>query len=255
MLWWYDILVAVCLMTILMYGLHKTYAHHAPEKFRAYLINLPRHTERMRNFKHHFQNTKKPPPPLTVVQAVDAQEMKHTPLFTNWPGMLNTPTHHNYKALQLSVIKCLEIAQKAKVEWAIICEDDAELPPDIDFQQIVSLYPDSKVIYLDDRNGLQPKELHTGDGMVPGCCMNCVMYHNSVLNTFIKELHPHTGKHFQEYIEQTQKATLNDWLIPWLITYVFRIKCSSHAVVNGHNFQSTITVSEEHRTHQPRGDA
>ena len=199
---------------------------------RIYLINLPRHTARLQNFKWYYDNMNLHFP-LTVIDAVDANKFKHTHIFQNWPGLSNGQTHHNYKGLQLSVIKCLQTAKKDNVEWAIICEDDAELPHNIDFNEIIAKYSDSKVIYLDSRN-------KKGDGVVPGCCMNCVMYHNSVFDLFIRELYPYSSLFIFKYIEQTNEDTLNDWYIPWLIKTALKIKCSSHPIVNGHKHPSTL---------------
>ena len=43
------------------------------------------------------------------------------------------------------MMKC-QIAKMDNVEWAIVCEDDAELPYDLDFDKVIAKYPDSKVI-------------------------------------------------------------------------------------------------------------
>ena len=71
------------------------------------------------------------------------------------------------------------------------------------------------------------------------------MYHISVYDRFINELNPITSSHFRNY-PQGYKA-YNDHYIPWLITNVFKIKCSSHPIVNGHGFKSTIAELESDR--------
>lgn len=209
------------------------------KRFSMYVINLKRSTDRKANFeKHRLRVVKGHQWSCEFVEAVDAGRMKNTRLFKKWPGMTQSKTHSNYKALQLSVVKCLKRArqQNESVEWAVVCEDDAELPKDLDFEQIVRTYPDSRVIYLDSRN---PK----GDGVVPGCCMNCVMYHRSVFDAFIKELHPDTSDFVTKYVKETKAHALNDWYIHWLIrTKHVPTKCSSHPIVRGHNFKSTVSV-------------
>jgi hypothetical protein len=177
--------------------------------------------------------------PYHLVEAVDATKLEHTALFNQWHTNMNdSKTHNNYKALQLSVIKCFELAKLHNSEWAIICEDDAELPRTINFDEIIQTYHDSKVIYLDSRNP-------GGDGVVPNCCMNCVMYHRSVYDRFIKELNPITSSHFRKFPKGLK--AYNDHYIPWLITNVFKIKCSSLPIVNGHGFKSTIAELESDR--------
>lgn len=203
------------------------------ENIEIYLINLPRSKDRFDNFMK-FYNDMEYKVPYHYIEAVDARKLENSIVFKHWhESMNNSKTHNNYKALQLSVVKCLKYAKLQQSEWAIICEDDAELPKTINFEKVIQNYPDSKVIYLDNRN-------RGGDGYVPGCCMNCVMYHKSVYDMFIKELDPRTSSYFHEY-PRGHKA-FNDHYIPWLITKVFKIKCSSLPIVNGHGFKSTVRV-------------
>ena len=173
---------------------------------------------------------------MTVVEAVDGNAMKDTELFKKWPGLTDDKTHTGYKGVQLSTVKCLELAkeQSPALDWAVICEDDAELPENIDFYKIIETYHDSKVIYLDNRNA-------KGHGVVPGCCTCCVMYHKSVFADMIKELHPDTSTHIAEYKPTTGLDTLTDWYIAWLITHRLNIPCSSHPIVQSGRFKSTFS--------------
>tara|TARA_Y100000389_G_C17363752_1_gene465135 strand:- start:321 stop:914 length:594 start_codon:yes stop_codon:yes gene_type:complete len=197
-------------------------------------MNLPRSKDRLDNFRHYYDNMKTKKPPMTVVEAVDGNAMKDTELFKKWPGL--TDKHTGYKGLQMSNVKCLELAsqQKPSLDWVIICEDDAELPANIDFYKIIETYHDSKVIYLDNRN---PK----GHGVVPAGCMCCVMYHKSVFADMIKELHPDTSTHIAEYKPTTGLDTLFDWYMAWLIKHRFNIPCSSHPIVPNGRFKSTVS--------------
>jgi len=230
-------IVLIFLTFIILYVLRRvkqTDRFVTQKNIEIYLINLPRSKDRFDNFMK-FYNDMEYKVPYHYIEAVDARKLENTVLFKHWhESMDNSKTHNNYKALQLSVVKCLKHAKLQKSEWAIICEDDAELPKTINFEEVIQNYPDSKVIYLDNRN-------RGGDGYVPGCCMNCVMYHKSVYDMFIKELDPITSLYFHKY-PRGHKA-LNDHYIPWLITKVFKIKCSSLPIVNGHGFKSTVTVS------------
>jgi GR25 family glycosyltransferase involved in LPS biosynthesis len=226
--------VLVCFIILLV----KKIQQERNKRFSMYVINLKRSADRKENFeKYRSQVVNHHRWHCEFVDAVDAGRMENTRLFKKWPGMTQSKTHNNYKALQLSVVKCLKRAQQNEsVEWAVVCEDDAELPKDLDFNQIVRTYPDSKVIYLDSRN---PK----GDGVVPGCCMNGVMYHRSVFDTFIKELHPDTSEFLTKYVKEQKRHALNDWYIHWLIrTKRVPTKCSSHPIVRGHNFKSTVSI-------------
>lgn len=199
-----------------------------------YLMNLPRSKERLNNFRSYYDKMKTKKPPLTIVEAVDGNAMKDTKLFKKWPGL--TDKHTGYKGVQLSTVKCLEIAyqQKPSLDWAIICEDDAELPDNLDFYKIIETYHDSKVIYLDGRNA-------KGHGVVPGCCTCCVMYHKSVFADMIKELHPDTSTHLAKYKPSTGLNSLTDWYIAWLIKHRLNIPCSSHPIVPSGRFKSTFT--------------
>ena len=199
-----------------------------------YLMNLPRSKDRLDNFRRYYDNMKTKKPPMTIVEAVDGNAMKDTELFKKWPGL--TDKHTGYKGLQMSNVKCLELAsqQKPSLDWAIICEDDAELPDNIDFYKIIETYHDSKIIYLDSRNA-------KGHGVVPMCCTCCVMYHKSVFADMIKELHPNTSTHITKHKASTGLATLTDWYISWLIKHRLNIPCSSHPIVQSGKFKSTFT--------------
>ena len=181
--------------------------------------------ERLENFKNHYKGE------FTVIDAIDGQEWKNTPLFKNWPCLGQSNTHTGYKGLQMSVIKSLKQARNDNREWAAIFEDDAEPPPDISFEKVIKTHPDSKVIYMDRRNK------NSGDGIIPQCCMNCVIYHNSTFDFFIKELHPDTSNHMKNY----PGDCLNDWYIPWLLKK-FNIKTSNYPLVKGNKFTSTVSV-------------
>jgi len=199
-----------------------------------YLMNLPRSKDRLDNFRRYYDNMKTTKPPMTVVEAVDGNAMKDTKLFKKWPGL--TDKHTGYKGLQMSNVKCLELAsqQKPSLDWAIICEDDAELPDNIDFYKIIETYHDSKIIYLDSRNA-------KGHGVVPMCCTCCVMYHKSVFADMIKELHPNTSTHIAKHKPSTGLDTLTDWYISWLIKHRLNIPCSSHPIVPNGRFKSTVS--------------
>lgn len=200
-----------------------------------YVMNLPNNKERLDSFLQHYDkiNPTYNKPPMTVVEAVDGRAMKDTELFKKWPGL--TEEHIGTKGLQMSNVKCFELASlDHSLDWVIICEDDAELPADINFYKIIETYHDSKVIYLDGRNA-------EGHGVVPGCCTCCVMYHKSVFADMIKELHPDTSTHIAEYEPTTGLNTLFDWYLAWLIQHRLKIPCSSHPVVPSGRFTSTIS--------------
>lgn len=233
---YYTIVILFGILCILSISLlhRKIESFINSSEFDIYLINLPRSKDRLQNFLNFYKNMKDKVP-YYYVEAIDAKKISNTTLFKTWPGDLNqSDTHNNYKALQLSVRKCFIEAKKNKSEWAIICEDDAELPSDLNFKKVTGMFPDSKIIYLDNRN-------RGGDGYVPGCCMNCVMYHKDVFDVMINELHPVTSKHFINYPKK-RGVGLNDHYIPWLIKDIFKIKCSSYPIIQGHHFKSTVTV-------------
>ncbi len=228
-MYWLFLFAFICLCWWIRNPKYESYE----SKIRMYCINLPRHKERRDHFYKHY-NEMVHQVPLTLVEAVDAKKHKNSELFMNWPGLSNRDVHHNYKGLALSMRKCMMQAKKDGVEWAIICEDDAKLPSSIIFSNIQQKFDESTVVYMDSRN-------RGGKGVVPGCCMNCVMYHRSVLDYFIRELYPSTSIHLQEYVRGGRSA-LNDWFIPWLIKKA-GIKCSSHPIVGGHDFKSTLKES------------
>jgi len=185
------------------------------------------------------------PIPLTRVEAVDKKKIVNTPMLKKWhetialnPQFKSKEESDKFierstgtKANQLSNVKSLKIAKQKKAEWTILCEDDAELPKDIDFENIVKKFPDSKVIYLDNRN-------RGGDGFTPRCCTSCVMYHRSVLDFFIKERYPETSTQLENF-NKTSAFINNDFYLYWLIT-TFKIKCSSLPIVPSGRFDTTF---------------
>jgi hypothetical protein len=200
-------------------------------QFDLFLINLPISTHRRTNFES-FYNEMEHKVPYHYLEAVDAQQHQNTVLFQTWPNLKNT--HHGTKALQLSNIQCFKQALLLKCEWVIICEDDAELPKNINFEDIVNKYHDSKVIYLDNRN-------RCGDGYVPGCCTNCVMYHNSVIRMMITHLEP-SSKLFIQFANVSNLAVY-DFYLNWLL-HKLNVKTSSHPIVNGHKFETTFNLNK-----------
>lgn len=211
--------------------------------FELLVINLLRNKDRLNNFLKYYE-TMHHKIPYHRVEAVDGWAMMHTPEFRRWDELLTRNgyvhpkhtlrTHQGYKGVQMSLIKCLRFAKTLKSDWAIVCEDDCELPATIDFAKIARTYPDSKVIYLDNRNS-------GGDGHVPVACMSCVMYHRSVFDIFIKEMDPFKSKHFHKFPKHT--PNIYDWYTHWLIKHALKIKASSHPIVGSGGFKSTVQVS------------
>lgn len=200
-----------------------------------FLINLPRDIHRLDNFKKHYNKH------FHHIEAIDGSKEYSTCLFKNWPNLPpNTVNSNNYKALQMSMRKCIIAANEiGTCEWAVVCEDDAELPMSINFSNIVQNFKDSKVIWLDGRN-------RGGDGFTPGSCMNCVMYHKSVFYFIIKELHPDTSTQMVYWEkENPKKPMLNDFYIPWILKRN-KIKVSSYPLVKSQRFKSTITTTQNH---------
>lgn len=213
-----------------------------PAKFHIFVINLSRSKDRLDNFKKYYKELVRPIP-LTRVEAVDKRKIVNTPMIKKWdetialnPQFKSKEEFEQFvknnigvKAVQLSYVKSLKIAKQTNAEWTILCEDDAELPKNIDFEAIVNKFPDSKVIYLDNRN-------RGGDGYTPRCCASCIMYHRSVLDFFIKELHPETSTQLKIF-NKTEPFINADYTLYWLITK-FKIKCSSLPIVPSDRFDS-----------------
>jgi hypothetical protein len=233
--------VLVCFFVILSMGcfLNKLIKR---DRFHMFVINLSKSKDRFHNFKKYHNNMIHKVP-LTRVEAVDKKDIVNTPLFKKWhqnialnPQFKSKEESNNYikrtmgtRAILLSNAKTLKIAKQTNPEWTIICEDDAELPKDINFDAIVKQFPASKVIYLDNRN-------KGGDGYTPRCCLSCVMYHRSVLDFFVKERNPETSSQLETF-NKTVPFINNDFYLYWLITK-FNIKCSSLPIVHSGRFDS-----------------
>lgn len=240
------LIVLFILIIICLYLLKKPQKN--PDKFHIFVINLSRSKDRLDNFKKYHKEMIRPIP-LTRVEAVDKKDIVNTPLLKKWHESISLnpqfkskeesdkfiQTNIGHRGLQLSKAKTLKKAKQTNVEWTIICEDDAELPKDIDFEAFVNKFSDSKVIYLDNRN-------RGGDGYIPRCCTSCVMYHRSVLDLFVKELHPETSTQLESF-NKTAPFINYDFYLYWCITK-FKIKCSSLPVVASGRFDS-ITGSVE----------
>ena len=213
-------------------------------KIAMLVMNLRRDTNRLSNFLKYYENmTHKIP--LHVVDAVDGASMMNTKHFKDWDEIMRkngyfhpshtSKTHQSYKGVQMSLVKSLKLAKKLRLNWVVVCEDDAEPDKNLNFKDVLDLYPDSKVIYMDDRNP-------GGDGYVPMACINCAIYHSSIFDALIKELDPLTSKYYRDYPKQT--PNIYDWYIHWLITQKLKVKGSSHPVVGGHKFDSTLTLNK-----------
>lgn len=198
-----------------------------------FLINLPRCKDRLEHFKTFNPNK------FHYIEAIDGRVEGDTPLFENWPNLpANKVNANNYKALQLSMRKCIIAAKDMEsCEWAVVCEDDAELPVNIDFVQIANKFKDSKGIWLDKRN-------KGGDGFVPGACMCCVMYHRSIFDFMIKELHPDTSTNMIHWKKERKgTAMVNDYYIAWIFNRN-KVKGSSHPIVRSDKFKTTVRTHE-----------
>lgn len=219
------------------------------DKFHIFVINLSRSKDRLDNFKKYYKEMARPIP-LTRVEAVDKKDIVNTQMLKKWHESISLNPQFKSKeeydkfikrsmgtrAIQLSNSKTLKRAKQTNAEWTIICEDDAELPKDIDFEAIVNKFSDSKVIYLDNRN-------RGGDGFTPRCCLSCVMYHRTILDFFVKERHPETSSQFETF-NKTTPFINNDFYLYWLITK-FKIKCSSLPIVPSGRFDSVNGAIEK----------
>ena len=213
-----------------------------PDKFHIFVINLSRSKDRLDNFKKYHKEMIHPIP-FTRVEAVDKRKIVNTPMLKKWHETIALNPQFKSKeesdkfikrsmgtrSIQLSNVKTLKKAKQTNVEWTILCEDDAELPKDVNFEDIVKQFPNSKVIYLDNRN-------RGGDDYTPKCCLSCVMYHRSVLDLFVQELHPETSTQL-EIFNKTVPFINYDFYLYWLITK-FKIKCSSLPIVASGRFDS-----------------
>jgi hypothetical protein len=99
-------------------------------------------------------------------------------------------------------------------------------------------YSDSRIIYLDNRN-IQ------GDGVIPGCCTSCMLYHKSVFHLLANELNPEKSIYNKNYKNKTKKiVNNNDCLYDWYLANLiaeYKIKTSSQPIVFSGNFNSTIS--------------
>lgn len=214
-------------------------------KIAMLVMNLRKSTDRLSNFLKYYENmTHKIP--LHVVDAVDGMSMMNTKHFKDWDEIMRKngyfhpshtlTTHQSYKGVQMSLLKSLKLAKKLRLNWVVVCEDDVEPDKNLNFKDVLDLYPDSKIIYMDDRNA-------GGDGYVPTACANCTIYHSSIFNTLINELDPLTSKYYRDYPKQT--PNIYDWYIHWLIMQKLKVKGSSHPVVGGHKFESVLTHTQK----------
>ena len=233
-------IVLFILIIICLYLLKKP--QKKPDKFHIFVINLSRSKDRLDNFKKYHKEMIRPIP-LTRVEAVDKKDIVNTPILKKWhetialnPQFKSKEEFDNFikrsvgtNALQLSNVKCLKIGKQKKAEWTILCEDDAELIKEVDFEAIVNKFSDSKVIYLDNRN-------RGGDGYIPRCCTSCVMYHRTILDFFVKELDPNISTQLEIFNKTTPFINF-DFYLYWLITK-FKIKCSSLPIVPSGRFDS-----------------
>lgn len=204
-----------------------------------FVINIPRHTERLSNFIKHY------PDKCHVVQAIEGREHWNTDVMLKWPNMNHSIIASNYKGLQLSMRKAIITAKEIDSDWAVVCEDDGEFPKTVDFESIIKRFHDSQVIWLDARN----KE---GNGYIPYSRMNSVMYHKSVFELMINELHPDTSKEMNQWEKHHKKQVMvNDYYIPWMLSRS-GFKVSSMKVVKSNvqtkKFKSSLRGNGDWKT-------
>jgi len=197
-----------------------------------YLISLPKNADRRENFEKFYKGK------YQYFEAVNGSELKGTNVNNIW-NCLPPDGHYGYKGLQLSNMKIFEDAIKNNYEWIVIFEDDAEPPKDFNnkLMKIMKKYSDSRVIYLDARNS-------GGDGVIPGCCTACVLYHKSVFILLAQELNPEKSIYMQDYKNKTKKiindnVCLYDWYLANLLSH-YKIKTSSEPIVISDKIGSTI---------------
>jgi len=232
----YLLLIIGVLLVILLITLkysEKYYNIELPESIHVYLISLPKNTERRINFEKKYKGK------YDYVPAVDGGANKDTDLFKNWSCL--TDGHAGTKGLQMSNVKIFQDAIKKGYEWILIFEDDAEPPGDFDFivLETIKKYPDSRVIYLDNRN-------KGGDGFIPGCCTSCLLYHNSVFELLARELNPETSLYMKDYANKPKEIVQHtDCLFDWFLANTlahYNIKTSSEPLVASDGFKSDIAM-------------
>ena len=141
------------------------------DKFHIFVINLSRSKDRLDNFKKYYKEMARPIP-LTRVEAVDKKDIVNTQMLKKWHESISLNPQFKSKeeydkfikisvgtnALQLSNVKCLKIGKQKKPEWTILCEDDAELPKDVNFEELARS--------TDDFYGAQCKAVCVEAGMI-----------------------------------------------------------------------------------------
>ena len=139
--------------------------------------------------------------------------------------------------------KCLMQAKEMNSEWAVVCEDDAEFPANVNFEEFIMKHKDSKAIWLDGRN-----TRNNNDGFIPGACMNAVMYHKSIFDVLIKEMHPDTSTLMHLWgVKRKGTPMLNDFYIPFILQEN-KIKGSNCAVtINCNKFKSTVSCCDHEK--------
>ena len=141
---------------------------------------------------------------FTRVSAVDGAANADNPYFVDFPCTPTRDGHIGYKAVTLSLVHAMERALSDGVDWAIIFEDDAEVPSNL-LERINSVLEGfslshnsiPRVVWLDERN--HPE----GYGIIPGCCVSGVLYHRSAMEVLARDMYWPNSELLQRYRNHT----------------------------------------------------
>ena len=118
-----------------------------------------------------------------------------------------TKDHAGYVGLHLSMVKTWKEALKDNCEWALVFEDDSEIPNNFIkyYKKIPTILNKYKVINIDNRN-------KKGE-FIPGCCTAGIFYHKSILQFLIDSFDFKNSNFIKNYKQKYNKTCLNDYLL------------------------------------------
>lgn len=199
------------------------------QNISTYLINLKKNTDRLNNFSNNFSDKFK------VIEAINGKEFINNNVDFDFKCI--TKDYAGYIGLHLSMVKTWKEALKDNCEWALVFEDDSEIPNHFIkyYKKIPTILNKYKVINIDNRN--------KNGKFIPGCCLAGVFYHKSILQFLINLFDFKNSNFIKNYKQKYNKTCLNDYLLHDILES-YKIPTYTLPLVKSGNeagFKSTIS--------------
>jgi hypothetical protein len=217
-------------------------------KLGVYDVNLERSKERLAGFTEQMNGV-----PFRIIKAFDGVSRWNSSLLRDFPCLprdgLGGRTAADAvksgpasKAIFFSNAKAMRAALRDGVDWALVFQDDAVLPPN--FWADLGCHldragPETSVLYLDARN--------PPGRFAPGCCLSGMLFRRDALTLLRRDLFWPTSPYMRRYrsMPRTVVASelcLHDWFLANLLAFR-NVSVVSAPCVGSGAFASTISVA------------